>query len=227
MEDTNINNTNTESPITVLIADDHAILREGLVGLLAEQDGITVVGEAVNGADAVAKAKDLKPNVLLLDLIMPEMDGVSALEAIAETVPETKTIILTGADDDELLTRSIQAGAVGYLLKDIASSQLIDAIRAVARGGCWLPTDVTERLVRAISGKQKAREQDKLTLLTPREVEVLKLLGDACSNAAIGERLFISEHTVKVHVSHILEKLGLNARQEAVRFCIRCGLVKA
>ena len=215
------------SAITVLIADDHAILREGLAGLLAEQDDIRVVGAAVNGADAVAKALELKPNILLLDLMMPEMDGVSALEALAGETPDTRTIILTGADDDELLARSIQAGAVGYLLKDVASSQLIDAIRTVAAGGCWLPGDITEKLVRAIAGRQKTNECDKLALLTPRELEILRFVGDVSSNLAIGEKLFISEHTVKVHVSHILAKLGLATRHDAVKFAIRCGLVKA
>jgi len=216
-----------EAAITVLIADDHAILREGLAGLLAEQDDIRVVGEAVNGADAVSKVESLKPNVLLLDLIMPEMDGVSALEVIARDAPDTRTIILTGADDDELLARSIRAGAVGYLLKDVASSQVMDAIRAVARGQCWFPAGLTERLARVISGGRKTQERDKLALLTPRELEVLKLVGEAVSNSAIAQELFISENTVKVHVSHILEKLGLSARQEAVKLCIRCGLVEA
>ena len=214
-------------PITVLIADDHAILREGLAGLLAEQDDITVVGEAVNGADAVSKVETLKPNVLVLDLVMPEMDGVSALELIAQKAPETRTIILTGADDDALLARSIRAGAVGYLLKDVASSQVMDAIRAVAGGGCWFPSGLVERLARALSTDHGIQERDKLALLTPRELEVLKLIGEACSNNAIAQRLFISEHTVKVHVSHILAKLDLSARQEAVKLCIRCGLVEA
>ena len=154
--------TERGSAITVLIADDHAILREGLAGLLAEQDDIRVVGAAVNGADAVAKVRELKPNILLLDLIMPEMDGVAALEALSGEAPDTRTIILTGAEEDELLARSIQAGAVGYLLKDVASSQLIDAIRTVAAGGCWLPADVTQKLVRAIAGRQNTKESDKL-----------------------------------------------------------------
>lgn len=217
----------SQQPITVLIADDHAILREGLAGLLAEQDDIKVVGAAVNGTDALSKVRDLKPNVLLLDLMMPEMDGVTALETLSGEALDTRTIILTGADDDQLLARCIQAGAVGYLLKDIASSQLIDAIRAVAAGGCWLPADLTDKLVRAIAGKQKTNEVDKLALLTRREMEILRLLGELTSNVAVGERLFISENTVKVHVSHILEKLGLTSRQEAIKYAIRCGIAKA
>ena len=213
--------------ITVLIADDHAILREGLAGLLEEQDDIRIVGAAVNGADAVAKARELKPNVLVLDLIMPEMDGVTALGIIARESPGTRTIILTGADDDEMLARSIQEGAVGYLLKDVASSQLIDAIRTVAAGGHWLPTDLTEKLVRMIADRSQINERDKLASLTPREIEILLCIGEATTNPGIAERLFISEHTVKAHVSHILEKLGLATRQELVKFAIRCGLVKA
>ncbi|MDO8586922.1 MAG: response regulator transcription factor [Armatimonadota bacterium] len=219
--------SNESDTITVLIADDHAILREGLTGLLEEQDDIRIVGAAVNGADAVAKARELKPDVLVLDLIMPEMDGITALEVIAREAPDTRTIVLTGVDDDDLLARSIKAGAVGYLLKDVASSQLMDAIRAVAGGGCWMPSDLTQKLVRAIAEDRPTSERDRLGLLTPRELEVLRCIGEAASNLAIAKKLFISEHTVKAHVTHIFEKLGLSTRQELVKFAIRYGLVKA
>ncbi|MGC8862756.1 MAG: response regulator, partial [Armatimonadota bacterium] len=138
--------SSNQDKITVLIADDHAILREGLRGLLEEYDDLAVAGEATTGAEAIEKVRDLKPNILLLDLIMPEMGGVEVLEALsAEDLP-TRTIVLTGVDDDELLARSIQSGAMGYLLKDAASSQLVDAIRKVAAGGCWLPPDLTSKL---------------------------------------------------------------------------------
>ncbi|MGB9619747.1 MAG: LuxR C-terminal-related transcriptional regulator, partial [Armatimonadota bacterium] len=122
--------------------------------------------------------------------------------------------------------RSIQSGAMGYLLKDAASSQLVDAIRKVAAGGCWLPPDLTSKLFHGIARKPHGDDSARLSLLTAREVEVLKLLGEAKSNSEIAEELFISEHTVKVHVSRILEKLGLSHRAEAVRFAIRCGVVK-
>jgi len=213
--------------ISVLIADDHGILREGLRGLLEEHDDLVVADEATTGAQAVEKVKALKPNILLLDLIMPEMGGVEVLEALAGEDLPTKVIVLTGADDDELLTRSIQSGAMGYLLKDAASSQLVDAIRKVAQGGCWLPPDLTGKLFRGMAKKPHGEDSAKLSLLTAREVEVLKLLGEAKSNAEIADQLFISEHTVKVHVSRILDKLGLSTRAEAVRFAIRNGLVKA
>lgn len=213
--------------ITVLIADDHSILREGLRGLLEEYDDISVVGEAITGVDAIHKAREFRPQILLLDLIMPELGGVEALEVITSEVPETKTIILTGMDNDDLLARSIQAGARGYLLKDAASSQLVEAIRAVSGGSCWLPPGLTDRLFHGIAKRPETDESAKLALLTARELDVLKLLGEARSNSAIAEALFISEHTVKVHVSRILEKLGLEARAEAVRFAIRHGLAKA
>jgi DNA-binding NarL/FixJ family response regulator len=213
---------------TVLIADDHAILREGLRGLLEEHDDITVIGEAITGVDAIQKTRDLKPDVLLLDLIMPELGGVEALEIVSSEVPGTKTIVLTGADDDDLLARSIQAGARGYLLKDTASSQLVEAIRTVANGNCWLPPGLTGRLFQGISKRPEATDESaRLSLLTARELEVLKLLGEARSNSGIADALFISEHTVKVHVSRILEKLGLETRAEAIRFAIRHGLAKA
>jgi len=220
-------NLTPKQSITVLIADDHAILREGLRGLLDEFDDITVVGEAVTGVDAIRKTRELRPDILLLDLIMPELGGVEALEVVGTEVPGTKTIILTGADNDELLARSIQDGARGYLLKDTASSQLVEAIRTVASGNCWLPPGLTGRLFQGISKRSEADESAKLSLLTAREMEVLRLLGEARSNSAIADVLFISEHTVKVHVSRILEKLELETRAEAIRFAIRHGLAKA
>ena len=213
--------------ITVVIADDHMILREGLRGLLEEYDDLVIVGEATTGAEAVETAKALKPRILLLDLIMPEMGGVEVLEALAAEELPTRTIVLTGADDDELLARSIQSGAMGYLLKDAASTQLVDAIRKVADGGCWLPPDLTSKLFHGMAKKPQGDDDAKLSLLTAREIEVLKLLGEAKTNSDIADMLFISEHTVKVHVSRILEKLGLSARAEAVRIAIRSGLVQA
>lgn len=214
-------------PITVVIADDHMILREGLRGLLEEYDDLIIAGEATNGAQAVEIAKALKPRILLLDLIMPEMGGVEVLEALAAEDLPTRTIVLTGADDDDLLARSIQSGAMGYLLKDAASTQLVDAIRKVAEGGCWLPPDLTSKLFHGMAKKPQGEDSARLSLLTAREVEVLKLLGEAKTNSDIADALFISEHTVKVHVSRILDKLGLSARAEAVRFAIRSGLVQA
>ena len=210
-----------------MIADDHGILREGLRGLLEEYDDLVVVDEATTGAEAIEKAKTLQPRILILDLIMPEVGGVEVLEALAGESLPTKTIVLTGVDDDDLLTRSIQSGAMGYLLKDSASNQLVDAIHTVAQGGCWLPPGLTEKLFRGMSKKPQGEDAAKLSLLTAREVEVFKLLGEAKSNSEIANTLFISEHTVKVHVSRTLEKLGLSTRSEAVRVAIRSGLVKA
>lgn len=212
--------------VRILLADDHGILREGLRGLLEEYDDLMIVDEATNGMEAVEKALSLQPNILLLDLMMPGMGGVEVLEALAAESLETRTIVLTGADDDEMLARSIQSGAMGYLLKDAASTQLVDAIRTVAGGGCWLPPDLTSKLFKGMAKKPQGEDSAKLSLLTARELEVLKLLGEAKSNSEIADQLFISEHTVKVHVSRILEKLGLSGRAEAVRYALRCGLAK-
>ena len=211
--------------IRVLIADDHAILREGLADLLAEQPGIEVVGQAVDGDDTLAKVHELKPDVLLLDLLMPKLDGLGVLARIGDSLPETKVIVLTGADDEEYMTRSIQAGVKGYLIKDVASGQLIDAIRSVANGEGWLPPRLAGALFKRLSGGD-SEDEKKLHRLTPRELEVLGLIGQARSNAAIAGELFISEHTVKVHVSRILDKLDLSARAEAVRFAIKMGLAR-
>ena len=213
--------------VTVLIADDHGILREGLKGLLGEYDDLNVIDEAVTGVQAVEKVRALTPDILLLDLIMPEMGGVEVLEALAAEKLPTRVIVLTGADDDELLARCIQSGAMGYLLKDAASTQLVDAIRSVAAGGCWLPPGLTEKLFRGMAKKPQGEDSAKLSLLTARETEVFKLLGEAKSNAYIADTLFISEHTVKVHVSRILEKAEISSRAEAVRFAIRSGIVEA
>lgn len=213
--------------IRILIADDHRILREGLRGLLSEYDDLEVVSEATTGLEAVEKVRSLKPDILLLDLIMPEMGGVEVLEALAGEDIKTKVIVLTGADDDELLARSIQSGALGYLLKDTASNQLVNAIHTVWEGSCWLPADLTEKLIRGISKKSPGHEAAKLSLLTAREKDVFKLLTDAKANSEIADALFISEHTVKVHVSRILSKLGLASRSEVLRYAIRTGLIKA
>ena len=215
------------SMITVLIADDHGILREGLRGLLEEYGDLKIVAEAVNGAQAVEKVRALKPDIMLLDLIMPQMGGVEVLEALAGDQLPTRIIVLTGADDDDLLARSIQSGAMGYLLKDAAANQLVDAIRKVAAGGCWLPPGLTEKLFRGMAKKPRGEDSAKLSLLTARESEVFKLLGEAKTNSEIADTLFISEHTVKVHVGRILDKLGISSRAEAVKFAIRNGLVEA
>ena len=212
-------------PVRVLIADDHAILREGLADLLGEQPDIEVVGQAVDGDDTLAKVRELKPDVLLLDLLMPKLDGLGVLARIGDSMPETKVIVLTGVDDEEYLSRSIQAGVKGYLIKDVASSQLIDAIRSVANGEGWLPPRLAGALFKRLSGGD-SEDEKKLHRLTPRELEVLGLIGLARSNAAIAGELFISEHTVKVHVSRILDKLDLSARAEAVRFAIKMGLAR-
>jgi DNA-binding NarL/FixJ family response regulator len=211
----------------VVIADDHAILREGLVNLLTDQPDIEVVAEANNGEDALSRVQELSPDILLLDLMMPKMDGVQVLQELSKLKMPTKAIVLTGADDDDMLTRSVQSGAAGFLLKDSASSMLLDAIRTVAAGNCWLPPGLTERLFRGISKSAQGQDSAKISLLTAREIEVLKLLGEAQSNAQIADALFISEHTVKVHVSRILDKLELETRAEAIRFAIHVGLVKA
>ena len=218
---------NITNKISIILADDHAILREGLRSLLLEYDDLEVIDEATTGAEAVHKTREKKPDILVLDLIMPEMGGVEVLEALAADNIPTKCIVLTGADDDELLTRCVRGGAMGYMLKDTASGQLVDAIHTVAAGGCWLPADLTEKLFKGISRKTNSDDNAKISLLTAREMEVFRLLSEGKSNPEVAVQLFISEHTVKVHVSRILEKLGLSSRSEAMRLAIRVGLIKA
>jgi DNA-binding NarL/FixJ family response regulator len=210
-----------EGRIRVLVADDHPMLREGLVAVLGTQADFDVVGEAADGSEVVRLAKKLQPDVILLDLEMPEVDGVAALERLREAGSEARTIVFTAYDTDERILRSLRAGARGYLLKGASRAEIFDAIRAVNSGGSLLGPAVTSRLLEHIEqGDERSSD------LTPRELEVLTLLARGLKNAEIADELFISERTVKFHVSSILAKLGAENRTEAARIAARSGLVE-
>ena len=204
--------------IRVLIADDHAVVREGLRAFLELQEGIEVVGEAADGVEAVAEAERLKPDVVLMDLVMPNLDGIGAMRQLRGT----RTIVLTSFLDDDRLLPAIQAGAAGYLLKDVEPAELARAVRLAYVGEAVLAPTVAARLVDAIADGRPAGPRDPLTR---REHEVLELIARGRSNKRIAIELGISEKTVKAHVGRVLAKLGVADRTQAALLAVREGLV--
>jgi DNA-binding NarL/FixJ family response regulator len=201
--------------IRVLIADDHAVVRQGLRTFLDLQDDMEVVAEAGDGAEALAAAEQHVPDVVLIDLVMPNVDGIEAIRGLRERVPTARAIVLSSFIDDEKLFPAVRAGAAGYLLKDVQPQELVEAIRTVHGGGALLHPQVASRLL----------EDMATDPLTPREREVLSLLGHGMPNKVIARELSLSEKTVKAHVSNILAKLGVTDRTQAALYAVRAGLV--
>ncbi len=210
--------------IRVLIVDDHAVVREGLRTFLDLQDGIEVVGEAADGDQGVAEAERLAPDVILMDLVMPKLDGVGAMRELRTRTPEARVIVLTSFLDDERLMPAISAGASGYLLKAVEPAELARAIRAAAAGDAILDPTVAARVLGAIADGSTPTVQDR-ERLTRREHEVLTLLARGRSNKRIGYELGISEKTVKTHVGHVFAKLGVTDRTQAALLAVQQGLV--
>jgi NarL family two-component system response regulator LiaR len=224
------NSNSPEKKIKVLIVDDHTIVRQGLRMFIDLQSDMEVVGEGTNGIEAVELATQLNPDVILLDLIMPQMDGVEATRKILEGVPQSRVLILTSFAEDDKVFPAIRAGAHGYLLKDIQPNDLVQAVRESYQGKAQLHPDVIRRLMKAVSNNAPAQEV-KLTLvnndmqvLTEREREVLDLIARGLSNREIAEQMVISEKTVKTHVSNLLSKLGLGDRTRAAIWALKHGL---
>jgi DNA-binding NarL/FixJ family response regulator len=203
--------------IRVLIADDHAVVRQGLRTFLDLQDDMEVVAEAGDGAEALAAAEQHVPDVVLIDLVMPNVDGIEAIRGLRERVPTARAIVLSSFIDDEKLFPAVRAGAAGYLLKDVQPQELVEAIRTVHGGGALLHPQVASRLL----------EDMATDPLTPREREVLSLLGHGMPNKVIARELSLSEKTVKAHVSNILAKLGVTDRTQAALYAVRAGLVSS
>ncbi|HWA57792.1 MAG TPA: response regulator transcription factor [Gemmatimonadales bacterium] len=205
--------------IRIVIADDHPIFRAGLLGLLSGQEDFQVVGEAANGKEAVSVARHVAPDVLLVDLQMPELDGVGAIKALREAAPKTRILVLTTYDSDGDILRAVEAGATGYLLKDTPREELFKAIRATARGDSVLSPAVASKLVGRARGPIERS-------LSARELEVLTLVARGISNKIIGKDLRISEATVKTHLIHIFAKLGVDDRTAAVTAAIEKGILR-
>lgn len=208
--------------ISILIVDDHAIVRQGLRTYLDLQPDMEVVGEAADGRQAVEMARDLLPDIVLMDLVMPNMDGVEATRAVTAASPSTRVIVLTSFSEDEQVFASIKAGAQGYLMKDVLPQELVRAIRTVSRGEAQLDPEIARKLMHEFSNPQPARPKHDLT---ERELEVLRLISQGKSNKDISEELVLSEKTVKTHVSNILQKLHLSDRTQAAVYALRQKIV--
>ncbi len=207
--------------IRVVIADDHSVVRQGLRMFLGLDPELEVVGEAADGAEALRLARQLRPDVVLMDLLMPVMDGITATAAIRGELPDTEVLALTSVLEDASVVGAVRAGAIGYLLKDTQAEALCVAIKAAAAGQVQLTPRAAARLMQAVSAPESPEE------LTERETEVLRLLAQGQSNKQIARTLQIGEKTVKTHVSNILSKLGVQSRTQATLYAIRIGLVSA
>ena len=208
--------------ITILITDDHAIVRQGLRTYLDLQPDLHVVGEAANGEQAIEMARDLLPDIVLMDLVMPKMNGVEATRGVTTVSPSSKVIVLTSFSEDEQVFASIKAGAQGYLMKDVLPSELAKAIRTVNKGEAQLDPEIARKLMHEFSNPQPTKPKHDLT---ERELEVLRLISLGKTNREISEDLVLSEKTVKTHVSNILQKLHLNDRTQAAVYALRQKIV--
>jgi NarL family two-component system response regulator LiaR len=213
-------------PIRVLLVDDHPIVRDGIRSLLATEGDIQVVGEAANGRDGITMAEQLQPDVILMDLVMPGLDGIEAIYRIMSSRPQTRILVLTSFDAEAKVFPAIKAGATGYLLKDSDSEELVRAIHQVHRGESSLDPRIARMVLRELQAESRpGQEQDSAgEPLTEREVEVLRLVARGLGNEEIAQRLVIAERTVRTHVSNILGKLHLANRTQATLYALREGL---
>lgn len=213
------------SQISLLLVDDHALFREGLASLLSYQPDFTVVGEAASGEEAVERARELVPDVVLMDIDLPGIDGIEATRRIKRQLPEVRVVMLTVYDDHERLFQSIKAGAQGYLIKNIRSAELLDQLRGLARGEAAISRRMAARILEEFARLERQAEiLEPDGGLSPREVEVLELVALRLSNKEIAARLSISEHTVKNHLKNILAKLQLSSRRQAAAYAVAHGL---
>jgi DNA-binding NarL/FixJ family response regulator len=215
--------------IRVLLADDQALVREGFAMILDAQEDIEVVGEAANGAEAVALARELEPDVLLMDIRMPGLDGIEATRRLLDAGGRTRVLILTTFDLDTYVYEAFKAGASGFLLKDVPRAQLVAAIRTVVSGDQLLSPSITRKLIEDFVRRppRNAGTPKQLGELTGRELDVMRLVARGLSNAEIAKELFLSEATIKTHVAHLLQKLDLRDRVQAVVLAYETGLVEA
>jgi len=218
----------TSTPVRVVLIDDHTVLRDGLKLLLSLEPDLEIVGEAAAGREGLAVAKRVRPQVVVTDVGLPDIDGVEVTRQLREQLPETRVLVLTVHDEDHYIFTLIQAGASGYLLKNAAGNDLVNAIRTVASGKPWLQPEIAQRLMSFATGQPGTERKTALEALieplTPREIEVLKLLAGAASNKEMADQLRISARTVETHLANIYGKLGVRGRTEAMLWAIHEGL---
>jgi two-component system, NarL family, response regulator NreC len=213
--------------IRVLLADDHTILRAGLKMMLNAQPDIETIGEASDGKQAISEAERLSPDVIIMDITMPECNGIEATRQIKRLLPDVRVLILTMHENEEYLFQTLRAGAAGYMLKEAADTDLISAIRVVSSGRFYLSPSAQSMLVSDyLQRVHTGEERDSYSALTEREREILKLVAEGYTNSQIGERLFISPKTVDTHRTHIMDKLNLHSRAELVKYAMRRGLLE-
>ena len=208
------------TPIRVLVADDHWVVRTGMQLYFRDDDGVVVVGEASNGAEAIARTRELRPDVVLMDLLMPQVSGIEAIAAIKADCPQVEVIALTSVLQDRSVSEAIRAGAAGYVLKDGDGAELVHAIHAAAEGKVYLTPAAATRLA------QEMRSGDRIEHLTPREVEILRLVAGGLANKEIASALSITEKTVKVHLNSVFSKLDVRSRTQAALYAIRTGIAE-
>lgn len=211
-------------PIQIVVADDHPVVRDGLIAILGTQPEFTVVGEAGSGREALEQAEEHQPDLMFLDLEMPEGDGVEVIKRLAEIAPHTRVIVFTAFDTDDRILSALEAGAQGYLLKGAPRDELFNAARVVHAGGSLLQPIVASKLLRRVNETPDPSQPSES--LTPRELDVLRELSQGLQNKEIAAELFITERTVKFHVSSILSKLGAGNRTEAVAIAVQGGLIE-
>ncbi|MEO1052058.1 MAG: response regulator transcription factor [Bacteroidota bacterium] len=215
-------------PIRVLLVDDHALIRDGIAAMLRHEDEIRIIGEATNGEEAIDKVVNLEPDVILMDIMMPKLDGIGALKVIKEKRPDVKVIMLSMEITEEYISDSIKTGASGYLPKDSKKSSLLDAIKKVYEGGTYFSRSVSDIVFdrffqKSIKGSRPVANGGKK--ISNRETEVLELIANGFTNSQIADKLFISVRTVDAHRNHIMQKLELKSTAELVKYAIRSGLV--
>jgi len=209
--------------ITVLLAEDHAVVREATAEVVDHQPDMRVVGQAGTGEEAVALARALQPDVVVMDIAMPRLSGLEATRQIAAQCPDCRVLVLTAREEEQYIVQLLEAGAMGYLPKTVGLDELLEAIRAVARGESVLPPTVAAVVVRHLAGKETETEKETVPPLTERELEVLQLAAQGLTNYDIAQRLYISVRTVEAHLTHIYNKLGVSSRTEAAVYATRRG----